>query len=67
MRRTGAAIVNRLAKELSAALKVPEVRERLEHLGAELAGATGELFARMVRADVERWCKVVRAAEITIE
>ena len=61
------AIVNRLAKEFGAALKVPEVHERLDQVGAEVNGATGEPFARMVRADVERWRQVVRTAKIKIE
>ena len=64
---TSAAIVNRLAQEFGAALKAAEVRERLEQLGAEVVGVTGEPFARMVRADVERWRKVVRAAGIKID
>jgi tripartite-type tricarboxylate transporter receptor subunit TctC len=60
-------IVNRLAIEFSAALKDPQVRERLGMLGAEVAGATGEPFSRMVRADVERWAKVVRTAGVKVE
>ena len=61
------AVVDRLAKEFAAALTLPEVRERLDQLGAEVNGATGDPFARMVRADVERWRKVVRAANVKIE
>jgi tripartite-type tricarboxylate transporter receptor subunit TctC len=62
-----ARVVDRLAKEFGAALNVPDVRERLERLGAEVAGGTGAAFARMVREDVERWRKVVRTAGIKIE
>jgi tripartite-type tricarboxylate transporter receptor subunit TctC len=62
-----AAVVNRLAKEYGAALKLPDVREKLERLGADVAGDSGESFARMVRADVERWAKVVRTAGIKPE
>ena len=60
-------IVDRLAKEFGAALKVPDVRERLGQLGAEASGATGGPFARMVRADAERWREVVRKAGIKLE
>jgi tripartite-type tricarboxylate transporter receptor subunit TctC len=62
-----AAIVNRLAREFGAALKVTDVRERLDQLGAEANGATGEPFARMVRSDAERWREVVRRASIKLE
>jgi tripartite-type tricarboxylate transporter receptor subunit TctC len=61
------AIVDRLAKEFAASLRVAEVRERLATLGAEVNATSGDAFARMVRADVERWAKVVRTAGIKIE
>ena len=60
-------IVDRLAKEFAAALQNTEVRDRLMKLGAEVAGTTGAAFARMVREDVERWARVVRAAGIKLE
>ena len=60
-------VVERLAREYAQALKVPEVRERLLNLGAEPNGETGAAFTRMVREDVERWAKVVRAAGVKIE
>ena len=62
-----AGIVDRLAKEFGAALKAPDVRERLEHLGAEPNGAIGEPFTRMVRADAARWREVVAKAGIKLE
>jgi len=62
-----AAIVDRLGREFGASLKVPEVRDRMESLGAEVAGVTGEPFARMVRDDVARWAKVVKSAGIKVE
>jgi tripartite-type tricarboxylate transporter receptor subunit TctC len=61
------AIVSRLAKEFAAALQMPEVRDRLATLGADVNGTSGEAFARMVRTDVERWAKVVRTAGIKVE
>jgi tripartite-type tricarboxylate transporter receptor subunit TctC len=60
-------IVDRLAREFGNALKAPDVRERLSSLGAEPNGETGEAFARMVREDVARWAKIVRAAGVKVE
>jgi len=60
-------VAERLAREYGQALKVPEVRERLVNLGAEPNGETGAAFARMVREDVGRWAKVVKAAGVKIE
>src|SRR6185436_12620671 len=41
-------IVDRLAKEFGAALKQPDVRERLAALGQEVNGTSGDAFTRMV-------------------
>jgi tripartite-type tricarboxylate transporter receptor subunit TctC len=60
-------IVERLAREFASALKAPDVRERLLGLGAEPNGASGEAFTRMVREDVARWAKIVRAAGVKVE
>lgn len=60
-------IVDRLAKEFGAALQTPDVRDKLATLGAEVNGTAGAAFQTMVRDDVERWAKVVRAAGIKLE
>lgn len=60
-------IVDRLAKEFSAALQNPDVRDKLATLGAEVNGASGAAFQAMVRDDVARWAKVVRSAGIKLE
>lgn len=60
-------IVDRLAKEFGDALRSSDVREKLATLGAEVNGTSGAAFQAMVRGDVERWAKVVRAAGIKLE
>lgn len=60
-------IVDRLAREYGGVLKAPDVRERLLSLGAEPNGETGEPFTRMVREDVARWAKIVKAAGVKVE
>lgn len=64
---TAPEIVARLNAELAAALKAPEVRERLAGEGAEPAPGTPEQFARLLRAEVALWAQVVRSAAITPE
>ncbi len=64
---TPAPVVDRLSREFGKALQLPEVKERLATLGAEIAGHSGETFSRMVRDDVARWAKVVRAAGLKPE
>lgn len=53
-------IVHRMHEELAKALKVPAVAERLTGQGMEIVGAGPEQLDRFVRAEIERWAKVVR-------
>ena len=62
-----AAVVERLAREYGQALKAADVRERLLNLGAEPNGQTGPAFTAMVREDVARWAKIVKAAGVKVE
>jgi tripartite-type tricarboxylate transporter receptor subunit TctC len=60
-------IVERFARDYGNALKASDVRERLLSLGAEPNGETGEAFTRMVRDDVARWAKIVKASGVKVE
>ena len=52
-------IVAVLNREMVKALKLPDVRERLESEGAEIIGSTPEAFATYLRDDIARWAKLV--------
>jgi len=60
-------IVERLHAELRKALAAPEVRARFESAGIDPLGNTPEEFAAQIRADIEKWGRVVRAADIRAE
>ena len=62
-----AVAVERIAREYGQALKASEVRDRLANLGAEPNGETGAAFARMVRDDVARWARIVKASNVKVE
>lgn len=62
-----APIVSRVATTFSVTLQSTEVRARLATLGAEIAGVSGESFARMVSEDVARWSRVVKSAGVKPE
>lgn len=64
---TPPAVVRRLHEEAIKALKRPEVRERLTAIGAEPGGNTPEEFQAFIRAEVEKWSKVVKAANIRLD
>ncbi len=58
--KTPPALVYRLYQELAATLKIPEVRERLTGIGAEIVGNTPEEYQAAIRAEIPRWEKIVR-------
>jgi tripartite-type tricarboxylate transporter receptor subunit TctC len=57
---TPAPIVARLNRDINAALRDPELRARLEGLGAEIAGGTPPEFAAYIAREIPKWTKVVR-------
>ena len=50
-----------------AALRTPELREKLIRLGVEPTGTTPEALAAIIAADTARWGPVVKAAGFTVE
>ena len=64
---TPADVVDKLYAETAESLKDPQVRERLLALGSEPVGSSPAAFGRFFRAEVEKWGKVVRAANVRIE
>ena len=57
---TPAPIVSRLNQTLTAALKTPEMRERLARMGAEPAPMSSEQFAELVRNELAKYEKIVK-------
>lgn len=57
-------IVRRMHEELAKALKMPAVAERLTGQGMEIVGGGPEQLDRFVRAEIDRWGKVVRDNKI---
>jgi len=65
--KTPPAVVDRLQREIAAALKTPFVRERYATLGIEPVGNAPREFFEQVREDLARWEKVVKAANVKVE
>jgi tripartite-type tricarboxylate transporter receptor subunit TctC len=60
-------IVERLNRELVRAVTSPEVREHLGRQGAEPVGSTPAELAATVKADTEKWARVIRQANVRLE
>jgi tripartite-type tricarboxylate transporter receptor subunit TctC len=59
-------IVNRLGGEVANILRLGDVGETLRKQGAEPAGNTPEEFTAMVKSEIMKWAKVVKASGITV-
>jgi tripartite-type tricarboxylate transporter receptor subunit TctC len=64
---TPAPIVARLAKEIAAAVRTPQMQERFAKSGARLVGDTPEQFAAQIKAERARWGEIIKAANIKAE
>jgi len=60
-------IVERLNKEVNAALKRPDVLEKLQSYGYAAEGSTPERLLEINRADLELWRRLVKEAGIPLE
>ena len=61
---TPAAIVAKLNADISKALSQPDVKKRLFEEGAEAMPTTPEQFGKMLKAEIAKWTKVVKDANI---
>jgi tripartite-type tricarboxylate transporter receptor subunit TctC len=64
---TPSTIVQRLNAEISRAVHIPATAEQLKDRGMVPLTASPEDFARILRTDVEKWRKVLRAGNIRLE
>ena len=60
-------VIDKLHRELAAVLRTAFVRERYAVLGIEPIGNSPQEFGDQVRADLARWEKVVKAANVRLE
>jgi len=62
--RTPRPIVDRLHGEIVRALNTPDLRERMQEMGAEPVGNTPEQYTLFVQNEIVKWGKVIKAAGI---
>jgi len=61
---TSPEIINKLNAEVNAILKLPEVVERMNAMGAEIMGGSVEAFASYHRSEFEKWTTFMKNAGI---
>jgi tripartite-type tricarboxylate transporter receptor subunit TctC len=57
-------VIALIQREIVELIAVPDMRERLSTLGFEPVGDTPEEFALQMKLEMEKWAKVIRAANI---
>jgi tripartite-type tricarboxylate transporter receptor subunit TctC len=65
--RTPRAIVERLHRELAAMTRKAEMIERFTLLGIEAEGNSPQEFARQIRAEIDKWGRIVKIAKVPVE
>ena len=60
-------IIDRLNGELAQILELPDVREKLQQQGVTPIHTTSEEASQRIRAEVEKWAKVMKEANVKAE
>ena len=66
-KETPVEIVNKLNREINAALADPRIRARLAEVGGTVLAGTPAEFSKLIADETEKWAKVIRAANIKAE
>jgi tripartite-type tricarboxylate transporter receptor subunit TctC len=60
-------VLAKINAEVARALNMPDVRQVFERDGAEVVASTPEQFAATLKAEIAKWTKVARAANIKLD
>jgi tripartite-type tricarboxylate transporter receptor subunit TctC len=66
-KNTSEEIIEKLNKEVNAALADPKTKARLADLGSTVLGGSPSDFGRLIADETEKWSRVIRAANIKAE
>jgi tripartite-type tricarboxylate transporter receptor subunit TctC len=66
-RDTPPAIIDKLNRDINAALADPKLKQRVAEIGGTIFASSPAEFGRYIANDTEKWAKVIRAANIKVE
>jgi tripartite-type tricarboxylate transporter receptor subunit TctC len=62
-----APIAQKMNKDINAVLQLAEVREKFDTFGVEDGGGTPEKFAELQRAEIAKWARVAKEANVRVD
>ncbi|MEO8484896.1 MAG: tripartite tricarboxylate transporter substrate binding protein [Betaproteobacteria bacterium] len=60
-------VVQKLSSTLMRALASPALRDKLQELGFDVVASTPDVYAKLIRDEIDRWSTVVRQSNIKVE
>ena len=60
-------IVSKLSSEIAEIMNLPDIKEQLASLGLDPYVTTPEAFSQLIRSDISRFEKVIKAANLKVE
>jgi len=65
--KTPKAVIDKLSQAIIKAVKMPDVKQKIEQLGSDVTGTTAEEFARIIKQDREKWGPIIKASGFKAE
>ena len=65
--KTPQAIIDKLSQAIVKVIKMPDVTQKLQQLGADATGTTAEEFAKIIKQDREKWGPIIKASGFKAE
>ena len=66
-RKTPAAIIDKLNREINAVIADPKIKARLADLGGTVLSGSPAEFGKFIADETDKWAKVIKAANIKPE
>lgn len=60
-------VIERINREVNTILKMPDVRQRLDVLGVEVAGSTPAEFGQFLKSEIDKYARLIKSAGTRIE
>jgi tripartite-type tricarboxylate transporter receptor subunit TctC len=64
---TPKAVLQKISADTARVLNMPEMRKRVEELGAEVVASKPEEFDAFIAAEMQRWGRIIKDANIRLE